>query len=224
MQSLISTSVQLFIAWRIKVISRSLVMPLIICALGFTALGRIFCFRKVPHSLNMVTGGGLALSVFTVLKPQYFHFIEYKNVIITWLTASAVADVLITITLTWTLVRGYVYFALNRSEISFQTKRKTGMKDTDDRVSKIIRCTRPHLERQPAWQISTIHSHYSHGSSDFDSSSRWSHRLSNTSGVCPYSRHSRYTCGLLIVSKGTTLNFIWDLTLAKMYINSLLST
>jgi len=152
MTSLISTSAQFFIARRIRIISRSTVIPLVICFLGICALA-----------------GGIALSICVALVPQYVRFLEFKGAIITWLAASALADILITITLTWTLI-----------------KRKTGIKETDDKVAKIIRLT--------------LHTGF----------------LTATLAIADVV--------VFLIVPHTTLNFIWDLPLSKMYTNALLST
>ncbi|KAF9523139.1 hypothetical protein CPB83DRAFT_899035 [Crepidotus variabilis] len=149
---MISTSAQFFIAWRIKVISQSKNIPIVICILALVSLG-----------------GASTLTAFVAIQPEFPHLRAYKGAIITWLVSSTVADLLITVTLAWTL-----------------TKRKTGMKETDDKISRIIRLT--------------VHT------------GLLTSVLSLTDAI------------VFLAVPDTTLNFIWDLPLAKVYAISLLST
>jgi len=103
----ISTPVQFLAAWRIYIVSESKVMPLIIVFFGTCSLI-----------------GGSALSISVSFFREWAGFKRFDGALITWLTGSAAADVLITLSLSWTLYRW-----------------KTGMKATDDRVSKIVRLT-----------------------------------------------------------------------------------
>ncbi|KDR77613.1 hypothetical protein GALMADRAFT_245760 [Galerina marginata CBS 339.88] len=104
---LISTPVQFFIAWRIRIISGSAIMPVVIAFFGTCAFI-----------------GGVALTVSVSFIREWARFQQFEGAVITWLTASAAADLLITMALSWSLV-----------------KRKTGIKTTDDKVSRIIRLT-----------------------------------------------------------------------------------
>ncbi|KAF8991976.1 hypothetical protein BDQ17DRAFT_1313121 [Cyathus striatus] len=104
---LIATPVQYFIAWRVKVISKSIFLSLIIGVFATCALA-----------------GGLWTSISITLIPQFARLQESDAAVITWLTSSAVADILITLSLSYSLI-----------------KRKTGIKTTDDKLSKIIRLT-----------------------------------------------------------------------------------
>ncbi|KDR77721.1 hypothetical protein GALMADRAFT_155508 [Galerina marginata CBS 339.88] len=103
----ISTPVQFLAAWRIYVISESKVMPLIIGFFGFCSLI-----------------GGSTLSIQVSFFREWAGFKIFDRAVIVWLTGSAAADIIITVSLCWTLYRW-----------------KTGMKATDDRVSKIVRLT-----------------------------------------------------------------------------------
>ncbi|KDR77699.1 hypothetical protein GALMADRAFT_138763 [Galerina marginata CBS 339.88] len=104
---LISTPVQFFAAWRIYVVSESIIMPVIIVFFGTCSLI-----------------GGSALSISVSFIREWAGFQRFGGALITWLSASAAADVLITISLCWSLHR-----------------RKTGMKVTDDKVAKLVRLT-----------------------------------------------------------------------------------
>ncbi|KAL0960496.1 hypothetical protein HGRIS_005534 [Hohenbuehelia grisea] len=76
---LISTPVQLFIAWRIKIISKS---KLITSAIVFFAVCAFV--------------GGVATTVCVTLIPEYKRLQEFHGAVITWLASSAAADVVIT--------------------------------------------------------------------------------------------------------------------------------
>lgn len=104
---MLSTPVQFFIAWRIKIVSGSLVMPLIIAFFGTTSFL-----------------GGLAVTILAPIVRERAKLERVLPALITWLASSATADVLITLSLSWALF-----------------KRKTGMKSTDDQISRIILLT-----------------------------------------------------------------------------------
>ncbi|PPQ99027.1 hypothetical protein CVT26_014404 [Gymnopilus dilepis] len=104
---LISMPVQFFIAWRIKVITDSWIMPSIIGFFGICAFI-----------------GGIATAISVSFIREWANFHHFEGAVITWLAASAVADLLITSTLSLSLYR-----------------RKTGVKATDDKISRIIRLT-----------------------------------------------------------------------------------
>ncbi|CAA7266093.1 unnamed protein product [Cyclocybe aegerita] len=149
---MVSTPVQFFIAWRIKVIGNSLIMPIVIVFLGTCAFI-----------------GGIALTVCVSYMREWSRFTQFEGAVITWLAAAAAADLLITGSLSWSLNR-----------------RRTGIKATDDKVSRIIRLT---------VQTGLITAIFA---------------LADVL--------------IFLTVKGTTLNFIWDLPLSKLYTNSLLST
>jgi len=104
---LISTPVQYFAAWRIYVVGESIVMPIVITFFG---------------TCSFI--GGCALSIAVSILHEWAVFKRFEGAAITWLLGSAVADVLITISLCWSLHRW-----------------RTGVKATDDKVSKIVRLT-----------------------------------------------------------------------------------
>jgi len=104
---MISTPVQFFIAWRIKVVSGSFVMPLIIGFFG---------------TCSFI--GGAAVAVLAPIVRERVKLIRVEPALIIWLVSSATADVLITLSLSWSLV-----------------KRKTGLKSTDDQITRIVLLT-----------------------------------------------------------------------------------
>jgi len=147
----ISTPVQLFIAWRIWTIGKSIIITFII---SFFAICSFV--------------GGVATTVSVSLIPEYFRFGEFQWAVITWLASSAVADIVITVSLVWSL------------------RNKRGFTATNDIINRIIR-----LSVQTG-AITTISA------------------IADIAGF--------------LVFPHTTVNFIADLPLSKLYTNSLLST
>ncbi|KAF8141312.1 hypothetical protein EV363DRAFT_9184 [Boletus edulis] len=108
MTVMISLPVQLFIAWRVKVMSKSNVLPAII---SFFAIASF--------------AGGIAVTVGVILIDfQYALFSKNYGAVITWLTASAAADIIITASLVRSLLC-----------------KRTGFAVTDDVINRIIRLT-----------------------------------------------------------------------------------
>ncbi|KDQ25247.1 hypothetical protein PLEOSDRAFT_1071839 [Pleurotus ostreatus PC15] len=73
----------------------------------------------------MNAGGGTALSILVTVIPDFSRFNEFYPAVSTWLGASALADVLITGCLLFTLVR----------------RKRTGMQATDGIINKIMLLT-----------------------------------------------------------------------------------
>ncbi|KAN0074482.1 hypothetical protein V8E55_011894 [Tylopilus felleus] len=149
---MISSPVQLFIAWRVKVMSKSSIIPGIISFFAITSFI-----------------GGIAVTVSVTIINEYARFHQFDGAVITWLASSAVADIVITTSLVYSLMR-----------------QRTGFAATDDLINKVIRMT---------VQTGLITA------------------VSATLDVT-----------LFLAVKGTTINYIWDFALSKLYSNSLLST
>lgn len=106
-QVMVSLPVQLFIAWRLKIISKSRVLPAIISFLAITA----FC--KLDRTLHIrlscqpgsITVGGVATAVSVAIINEYAHFREFDAAALTWLGSSTAADIIITASLVYNLVR-----------------------------------------------------------------------------------------------------------------------
>jgi len=82
----ISTPVQIFMAWRIKVITGSLLLSSIICFLAVASFG-----------------GGVSTTVIVTLNPEFAKFSEFHPEVVTWLTSSALCDVFLTVYLVYSL-------------------------------------------------------------------------------------------------------------------------
>ena len=104
---LITAMVQGFFAWRVKVITSSYwaVGAICICAAGNFA-------------------GALASCIYSTFITNFIDFISFENVVILWLAASALADIIIACVLVWHL----------------RTLR-TGFTATDDVINRVIRLT-----------------------------------------------------------------------------------
>ncbi|KAJ8698807.1 hypothetical protein PTI98_005475 [Pleurotus ostreatus] len=85
---LISTPVQLFLAWRISVLTSSKIVAIFISLLAITSLG-----------------GGIAMSALVILNPDFSRFETFYPATGTWLGSSALADVIISTALVMTLRR-----------------------------------------------------------------------------------------------------------------------
>ncbi|KAJ7232637.1 hypothetical protein B0H12DRAFT_1328032 [Mycena haematopus] len=83
---LISTPVQLFIAWRIQVVTHSYVLP-----------GIIFILAIISFA------GGIATTTIVTLHPAFASFINFRAEVVTWLASSAACDVVLTASLVYSL-------------------------------------------------------------------------------------------------------------------------
>ncbi|TFK36158.1 hypothetical protein BDQ12DRAFT_687365 [Crucibulum laeve] len=152
MTVIISTPIQMFIAWRIRIISRANWLAVVICIFALISLG-----------------GGVWLTYTVTVIRRFARKPELHWPALTWLAASAIADVIITVSLTVSL-----------------SKRKTGFSGTDDAINKIIRLTVQTGLITAIFAILDV--------------------------VC------------FLVLPHTTMNFVWDFALSKLYTNALIST
>ncbi|KAJ7116935.1 hypothetical protein C8R44DRAFT_791666 [Mycena epipterygia] len=82
----VSTPAQLFIAWRVRVVTNSFILPSIICLLAIVSFG-----------------GGISTTTIVTLHPDFGSFREFTTEVITWLVASAACDVFLTGSLVYSL-------------------------------------------------------------------------------------------------------------------------
>jgi len=104
---LVSTPIQLFFAWRIKSLTKSWYIPISIAILAIASLT-----------------GGVWTAVMIRIVLTFANKPKLHNSALLWFLASCVADILITVSLVFTL-----------------SKRKTGFSGTDSVIDKIIRMT-----------------------------------------------------------------------------------
>ncbi|PBK83902.1 hypothetical protein ARMGADRAFT_974554 [Armillaria gallica] len=88
MTVLISTPVQMFMAWRIRIITQSRIPALVIAVFSLTAMA-----------------GGIWTTVSVSLQPDYQQFADFRAAPITWLVSSAVTDILVSCFLVYSLSR-----------------------------------------------------------------------------------------------------------------------
>ncbi|KAK0235368.1 hypothetical protein EDD85DRAFT_73655 [Armillaria nabsnona] len=88
MTVLISTPVQMFMAWRIRIITKSRIPALVIAVFSLTAMA-----------------GGIWTTVSVSLQPDYQQFADFRAAPITWLVSSAVTDILVSCFLVYSLSR-----------------------------------------------------------------------------------------------------------------------
>ncbi|KAJ7611772.1 hypothetical protein FB45DRAFT_316606 [Roridomyces roridus] len=104
---LISTPIQLFFAWRIRSLTKSYWVPGVIAVLSFASLA-----------------GGVWTAVMIRIVKTFANKPKLHDSALLWFLSSCVADLLITVSLVFSL-----------------TKRKTGFSGTDSVIDKIIRMT-----------------------------------------------------------------------------------
>ncbi|KDQ56991.1 hypothetical protein JAAARDRAFT_35590 [Jaapia argillacea MUCL 33604] len=78
--------VQMFFAWRVKVLTSNIWAVLVIAACSFSQLL-----------------GGIGTSIACGILPEFIHFQKFQVIVIIWLACSALCDVMITIFMTWHL-------------------------------------------------------------------------------------------------------------------------
>ncbi|EPQ54595.1 hypothetical protein GLOTRDRAFT_129946 [Gloeophyllum trabeum ATCC 11539] len=88
MTGIISTMVQLFFAWRVRVLTGRLPLALVIA------------FLSIVSGLS-----GLGTSIAVGIIPEFVHFQKFQVIVIMWLLTTCICDVAITAALTWHLRR-----------------------------------------------------------------------------------------------------------------------
>ncbi|KAJ6577606.1 hypothetical protein B0H19DRAFT_1370757 [Mycena capillaripes] len=104
---MVSTPIQLFIAWRIQVVTSSFLLPALISILALVSFG-----------------AGIATTIIISLHPGFTSFSHLHPEVVTWLSASALCDLLLTAALVHSL-----------------WTRKTNVVANDSYINKIIRLT-----------------------------------------------------------------------------------
>ncbi|KAJ7853601.1 hypothetical protein B0H13DRAFT_1201156 [Mycena leptocephala] len=83
---LISTPIQLFIAWRVRLLTNSFALPAVIALLAIVSFG-----------------GGIATTTIVTLHPEYASFPNFRVEVVTWLVSSTTCDVFLTGALVYSL-------------------------------------------------------------------------------------------------------------------------
>ncbi|KAJ7798965.1 hypothetical protein B0H14DRAFT_2617456 [Mycena olivaceomarginata] len=123
----ISLPVQLFIAWRIRVLTHSSIMPVIITILALVAFA-----------------GGLAMTTMVSLHPDFASFYRLRPAAITWLVSSAACDITLTVSLVFSLWtrKSNVMNVITESTDSYVVKIfQANVVSTDSYLNKLIRLT-----------------------------------------------------------------------------------
>ncbi|KAJ6571332.1 hypothetical protein B0H19DRAFT_1255320 [Mycena capillaripes] len=84
---MVSTPAQLFTAWRISVLTESIVLPCIISVFSIASFG-----------------GGVLVTGFASIRNEFREFQSFSGAVMVWFICSAVCDVLITAVLTYSLM------------------------------------------------------------------------------------------------------------------------
>ncbi|KAI9571714.1 hypothetical protein HD554DRAFT_1809965 [Boletus coccyginus] len=119
---IISLPVQLYIAWRVRVMSRSNILPAIISFFAIASFG----------------GGVATTTLITLINSQYDRVSTTSGAVVTWLAASAITDIIITASLVYSLLQKRTGFAatddiINRIiRLTVQTGLITAMAATVD--------------------------------------------------------------------------------------------
>lgn len=148
---IIAFSCQSFFAWRVYRLMHSWIVPALIILIG---------------GVSFLSAIGTTIGVEIVLV--FAEFQKFQVVVILWLACAALADMIITVSLVWTL-----------------QKSRTGFTATDDVITRLIRGT---IQTGMATTVFAV----------IDL--------------------------ILFCASTTTLHLVFNLPLAKLYVNSLLST
>ncbi|CAO1631380.1 unnamed protein product [Sympodiomycopsis kandeliae] len=149
--AIIAFACQCFFAWRVYRLMHAWWCPLMIVVVG---------------GVSLLSAIGTTIGVQIVVN--FAEFQKFQVVVILWLACAALADLIITVALVWTL-----------------NKSRTGFTATDDVITRLIRGT---IQTGMATTVFAI------------------------------------TDLILFVASTTTLHLVFNLPLAKLYVNSLLST
>ncbi|KAK0218084.1 hypothetical protein IW262DRAFT_1463526 [Armillaria fumosa] len=139
---IISGSVQLFFAWRVKILTSNIWLVAVVCATALAGTSE-WLFPSRRHLLRVVLGAGSIGSTVEAMKiGTFLRFQDIKAWVILWLVATCVADILITVILVWHLVCALLSAAKSAFLIiHVQKNHKTGFRGSDELVDRIIRST-----------------------------------------------------------------------------------
>ena len=104
-QVLVSTPIQLFFAWRIRLLARSNWIAILICIFAFASFGRLCTSVRTTASNLLTIGGGIWTACRLGIIKLFARKPELHTPALVWFLSSCVADVLITGSLVFYLVR-----------------------------------------------------------------------------------------------------------------------
>ena len=112
-------------------------LPVAINVLAFCSLGMSFFLRREIYTLNFMTVGGLATTISSAIFPQFADLNRYDGAVIIWLGSSAAVDLVITISLVWSLV-GYRRFMILIQEINSLETSIHAKRDIQPQIESLI--------------------------------------------------------------------------------------
>ncbi|KAJ7184941.1 hypothetical protein C8R46DRAFT_1209139 [Mycena filopes] len=183
---LISTPIQLFIAWRLFVVTNSKILPVIISILAIISFG-----------------GGIAVTTLVTIHPAFASFPSFHPAVLTWLVSTTACDVLLTASLAYSL-----------------WTRKTNIASTDTYINKIIR--RAFLPFPLPLPLSLSPPFLLYAPPQLQLT-RARPTVTVQTGLITATA-AILDMLLTILSTDTSLNFIFDFPLSKLYTNALIST
>lgn len=155
-QSIISTLVELFFAWRVKVLTGNYWVTALIVSAAVGSACEYSCIFEFSTTLTLsrIIGGGIGTAIAIHFVPQFADFQKFQAIVIVWSVCAMVADSTIALSLTWHLVRLQCPCSLPFIDHPLQRRHKTGFTDTDDILDKIIRRTLYLLPLNQAYETS----------------------------------------------------------------------
>jgi hypothetical protein len=109
-QGIIATLVQLFYAWRVKVLTGKTWLVIVVVVLAVIGLRQFLQTMQTSktHALFPLAVGALATTVAATYITRFVHFRKFKGAVIAWLAAECLCDIIITVALVRFLVRFFL--------------------------------------------------------------------------------------------------------------------
>lgn len=116
---LISTPVQVYLAWRLQKVTESYILAGVIIVLSLGALGSYYFLIKTRMSVTHIfpVVGGVLTGYNVILTPAFSAFGGFAYAPTLWLTSAAAADVVIAGGLVWFLAKNKAGFSQTRSVV-----------------------------------------------------------------------------------------------------------
>ena len=109
--------------------------------------------------MNNISAGGIATTIACAFVDQFAKIHQMNPAVITWLASSAAADICITASLVWSLVRSTLFESLlHQLNLLSPTKhkRKTGHSKTDDMINRLIRRRSCFVHGTLSWTLTAL--------------------------------------------------------------------
>lgn len=103
-QGIIATLVQLFFAWRVKVLTGRMWVVMIIVVSAMGSICGYFSIADARTILTCFSVGGVGTAIAIHYVPEFVQFQKFQAIVIVWLILAAICDLTITISLTLHLV------------------------------------------------------------------------------------------------------------------------